>query len=171
MKVIFVDSGEPSETTIKMVVVVENAGEPFEDDIDVDAHKDFDYGCFSSVEGQRGVYVFQHKSTGQVLYVGSGGFSRSGKRWDLADRVKQHYRARDTSQNFLQNWARTHCGECKDQDSCSRTEVNCVFREYLELISQSRVIFFCIDSSGEQKEANELEKCLGRCFRSKYSSH
>lgn len=150
-----------------MIVIVERAGAPFGDDINYQGQ--FDYGCFACVESQRGVYAFVERGAGSVLYVGLGGFPRdeNGAR-SLKDRLKQHYIRTDSSHNFRRNWARENCSECRGGRRCSSGE-SCNFPSYLDLISQSRVICFCIDGSVE--EARKLERQLGLRLRPQYSSH
>lgn len=155
----------------QVIVIVECAGAPFGNDINT--KPPFKYSCcFKNVKGKRGVYIFQEKSTGQVLYVGRGGFGNKHCSRDLKDRVEQHYRQGDSSGGFHENWAKVHCSECKDRSKCT-SGGNCKFPDYLKLIDGSRIIFFCIDGPVEQarQQAIELERKLGQCLSSKYSSH
>ena len=152
------------------IVIVENAGTPFEDNIETQTN--FFYECFASVRNQKGVYVFQKRDTEEVLYVGRGGFGGEGSDRSLKDRVQQHYRSGDNAANFRINWAEDNCDECKG-GKCYRQN-NCSFHCYLDLISHSRVIFFCIcnnDNSDLFKQACDLENWLGYCLHSKYSRH
>lgn len=147
------------------IVVVENAGIPFGNDINL--ANDFCYDCFKPVENQKGVYVFQEKNTREVLYVGKAGFEGNQS---LEERVQQHYHKKDEGANFRRNWAKCNC-RCEDK-KCSGKDDRC-FRRYLDLISQSRVIFFCIcnnDDDAAFKQGCVLENWLG-CLQSKYSHH
>lgn len=143
------------------IVVVENAGEPFGDNIN--SWSSDPYGCFDCVKDQKGIYIFQKKNTGEVLYAGRSGFEGSQH---LDKRVKQHYQ-KGSGANFRINWAKCNCW-CKK--NCSGESNGC-FRRYLDLIRQSRVIFFCIFNNNDaaSKQACALESWLG--LQSRYSRH
>ena len=85
------------------IVVVENAGEPFGDNIN--SWSSDPYGCFDCVKDQKGIYIFQKKNTGEVLYAGRSGFEGSQH---LDKRVKQHYQ-KGSGANFRINWAKCNC--------------------------------------------------------------
>lgn len=109
---------------------------------------------------KKGIYVFQQKDTGSVLYVGSGGF----KAQDLEKRVKQHFNQKDGGGNFRKNWAKCHC-KCKD--NCDGKSDDC-FRRYKEVVNNSILFLFSVCN---KENAELLEHALGSCLCSKYSSH
>ena len=69
---------------------VEEAGQPFRDG------RNNCYSCFDEFRDDIGVYVFQHKDTGGVLYVGESHTISH----PLKERIGQHYTPRDTGGNF-----------------------------------------------------------------------
>ena len=73
------------------VITVECAGAPF-------SHAANDYACFKDLIGKYGVYVFQDKTTNEVLYVGEA------YKQDLKTRVKQNYTENDTGGTFRRNF-------------------------------------------------------------------
>jgi hypothetical protein len=72
---------------------VENASEPF-----VNNCSDNDYLCFEKLVGRYGVYVFQHKETQEVFYIGEAHTQ------DLKTRITQNYRVGDTGGTFRIDW-------------------------------------------------------------------
>ena len=167
------------------IFIVEDAGKPFADDVNINTQESFCFDCFNPIENQKGVYVFQEKNTGEVLYVGQGGFGRTeDSEWSLRNRVEQHYSRRNTAANFRINWAKSNCDECgkegnkkclADDNNFLNNSNKCPFPCYLKTISHSRVIFFCICNNDNaallKQQACELENWLGCCLHSKYSSH
>ena len=115
----------------------------------------------SKLPFKKGVYVFQRRSVGEVLYVGMAGFEA---KQTLAKRVKQQM-GTSSGASFRINWAKCHCS-CQDKN-CSGTGDAC-FQRYKELIGDSRIVLFCICNKAS---ASLFEHVLGCCLRSKYSSH
>lgn len=149
------------EEEIRIEIIVKDASEPFGNN---PATTRKNYECFASVNNRKGVYVFQKKNTGEVLYAGRSGFEGSQH---LKERVKQHYQKKGSGANFRINWAKSNC-TC--EGNCSGESNGC-FRRYLDLIRQSRVIFFCIFNNNDaaSKQACVLESWLG--LQSRYSRH
>lgn len=79
---------------------IDSAGTPF-------TEAGNDYSCFREMIGKFGVYVFQDKLTGEVLYVGEA------HKQDLKDRITQNYTERDTGGTFRKNYC---CDEKSFED-------------------------------------------------------
>ena len=112
---------------------VEEAGETFRDD------RNNDYSCFDEFGDDIGVYVFQHRDTGGVLYVGeSHKISHP-----LKERISQHYTPGNTGGTFRRNWCKANCRKeaCGDKRKCSNA-CNPSFMRFKCLIRRSRIIIF-----------------------------
>ena len=59
-----------------------------------------DFAIFNDIMGRFGVYIFQDRSDGGILYVG-----RSDQQ-DLKHRIAQYYRQGDSSKGFRKNWCK-----------------------------------------------------------------
>ena len=137
--------------------VVRNAGAPLGG-----VCEDNDYSSFDEVDGKAGVYVFQHRDTGRILYVGQ---SRN-----LKSRIEQHYKATDTGGNFHANWREKHCRICGGQDPCHGGE-DCSFGSYENLLKGSSISFFWFDDgSVSSRVIDTLEKNLIYHFLPEYNS-
>ncbi|WP_339021732.1 GIY-YIG nuclease family protein [Aeromonas salmonicida] len=76
------------------VIHITNAAAPF-------CQGKNDYSCLQEMAGKFGVYVFQSKSTNDVLYVGEA------HKQDLKTRIKQNYTENDTGGTFRKNFCET----------------------------------------------------------------
>lgn len=131
------------------------------------------FACFSAMENRKGVYVFQLKSEGTVLYIGradgrgKNGEKQSGQEQKLLGRVQQHYR-RSSGSNFPINWSKEHC-ECKGKFACKEAE-DCKFKLYKQLLRSCQVVFFYFyeeDATTENIDALENRLIIG--FWPKYN--
>ena len=137
--------------------VVRNAGAPLGG-----VCGDNDYSYFDEVDGKAGVYVFQHRGTGRILYIGQ---SRN-----LKSRVAQHYKAADTGGNFHINWREKHCRTCGGKDPCHGKK-DCAFGSYEDLLRDSNVSFFWFDDEAvSSRTIDTLEKNLIYHFLPEYNS-
>lgn len=73
------------------ILTFDNLGQPF-------GSQGNDYSYFQSLISRFGVYVFQEKQTGKVLYVGEAHAQ------DLKKRITQNYTEKDTGGTFRDNW-------------------------------------------------------------------
>lgn len=123
-----------------------NAGQPFRDDGD-NVYRE----CFDEFYGDYGIYVFQDKRTGDVLYVGESHY-RNQERDGLGVRISQHYTHTNTGGNFRINWCRVNCNlPCSDGDQCS-SRCNPSFKEFKRLVRNSRLIVFSFSPSNNDRE-------------------
>ena len=74
-----------------------NPSKPFKDG------GDNDYSCFDSLKGRYGIYVFQDKIEGNILYIGMCGKNKCQSQ-DIKDRIIQNYTKGDTGGTFRDNW-------------------------------------------------------------------
>lgn len=119
-----------------------------------------DFSCFDCVAGKTGVYVFQDRDTGTVLYAGQSE--------DLGYRVSQYYNPRDTTGGFGKNWRRENCARCKDKKACSGGE-DCNFDSYKDLLRSAQVVFFYSEDGDVTKEKiDALEAFLLLSLRPRY---
>ena len=131
------------------------------------------FSCFRNFSDSIGVYVFQNRGTGNVLYVGKSN-SLSHR---LGKRIRQHYTPRNKGGNFRINWCKENCDEsrcgnrkqCKDSNEPSFMDFKCRVRE-------SRLIVFSFVRDGNEPAISEsiknqisaLESALIRELRPKY---
>ena len=144
---------------------VEDAGRPFRNG------RGSKYCCFDSVVDKFGVYVFQHKRTKKILYVGSSKSieqsdnNGDSRKWmGLRSRIEQHYRPADTGGDFCKNWCRTNC-QCNAKPCIS-------FSQYEELLKKCRVEIFYADVNNDveiNEAINTLEKNLIYHLEPKYN--
>lgn len=141
-------------------ICVVDAGAPLE------GKEGNDYSHFGCVEGYKGVYVFQCKNTGEILYIGEAG-AKAKNRY-LPDRIKQHYRRGKTGGNFQINWRSINCNECRGERACDGNG-ECKFTQYKDLLRDSRIIFFYFDDKCTSVESIfALEYTLKFLFLPKY---
>ena len=134
---------------------VEEAGQPFRDG------RNNCYSCFDEFRDDIGVYVFQHKDTGGVLYVGE---SHTLRTHPLKKRIAQHYTPGNTGGEFRINWCKKNCGleECGDRKQCSNAR-NLSFMRFTCLIRRSRIIVFSFgqdDNESVKSKIRALELAL-----------
>ena len=140
---------------------VEEAGQPFRDGCNNN------YSCFNPFRNDIGVYIFQHKDTGDVLYVGQSHTLRTSKNpkgHTLRKRIPQHYTHRNKGGNFRINWCKENCKqkECGDKTQC-RDACNPSFMRFTCLIRQSRIIVFSFgqdDNESAKSKIHALESAL-----------
>lgn len=149
--------------------VVEDAGTPLKG-----KGQQNDYSCFNAVHERQGVYVFQRRNDGLILYVGQAG---SGEVQRLRERVKQHYVVTDTGGKFHINWRSKHCDNCCHREKNGKKILECVdgeeceFSAYENLLHESRVIFFYSEDGNATKEkVDALEAFLLLSLRPRYDS-
>lgn len=123
-----------------------------------------EYSCFNCVKNKKGIYIFQHRDTGEVLYVGEAGASGGTQR--LAKRIKQHYGWGKTGANFSINWRKENCQKCKDDVKCE-SNGKCNYAEYEKVLSESRIIFLCCENA-RSNEIYALEKLIKFIFLPKF---
>jgi predicted GIY-YIG superfamily endonuclease len=103
------------------VITVECAGAPF-------SGNPCDYACFNEMIGKFDVYVFQNKTTNQVLYVGQA------YKQNLKDRITQHYTKNDSGGTFRKNF-------------CDTEEKS--FQDFQILLNKSSIKAIAIDKESE----------------------
>ena len=130
------------------IYTVCNAGQPFRDDGN-NAYRE----CFGEFYDDYGVYVFQDKRTGDVLYVGES-HHRNPEGDGLGVRISQHYTHTNTGGNFRINWCRENCElQCRNGNHCS-SHCNPSFVNFKHLIMESRLIVFSFSPSNNDREEN-----------------
>ena len=143
---------------------VEDAGQPFRDG------RDDDYSCFGPFCNDIGIYVFQHRDTGGVLYVGESHTISH----PLKERIGQHYTPGNRGGNFRIDWCKENCRleGCGDRN-CSNA-CNPSFMHFKCLIRRSRIIVFSFDPDNDNENAADkvfaLESALIRRLRPTYDS-
>lgn len=146
-------------------ICVVDAGAPLEGKEEKGSN---DYSHFDCVKGYKGVYAFQCKNTGEILYVGEAGAKAKAKDRYLPDRVKQHYSRGKTGGNFPINWRSINCSECRGDRDCDGNG-GCQFTTYEDLLRNSIIIFFCFDDKCTPVESIfALEYTLKFLFLPKY---
>lgn len=134
---------------------VENAGQTFRNE------GQNSYCFFSDFFYDIGVYVFQCRNTGDVLYIGESHTSSHplGRRHSgEGGRIQQHYTPGDNTGTFRINWCNSHCTqeECGDKTQCSNP-CNLSFIGFKDLVRNSRLIVF---SFGEDDSESVISKIL-----------
>lgn len=150
--------------------IVENAGQPFRNE------GQNSYCCFSDFFYDIGVYVFQCRNTGDVLYVGESHTSSHplGRRHSgEGGRIQQHYTPGDDAGTFRINWCKDHCTqeECGDKTQCSNP-CNPSFIGFKDLVRNSRLIVFSFgkdDSEPVISKILALESALIRRLEPTYN--
>jgi excinuclease UvrABC nuclease subunit len=113
------------------VVIIDGAGAPF-----VQTGKQNDYTCFRHFAKVSGLYVFQGKESGDVLYVG-----RAPKQ-SLKQRITQNCTERDTGGTFRKNYCEMENKTIQDfKDLVCASTIKCViFKESSVLIGALEAI-------------------------------
>lgn len=80
--------------TVFGLKIVDKASQPFR------KNKKNDYSCFEELKNSFGVYIFQNKESGEVLYVGEASVQC------LKKRITQNYTGNDTGGTFRKNYCK-----------------------------------------------------------------
>ena len=105
------------------------------------------YSCFDSLDDRYGVYVFQEKNTGEVLYIGQA------YQQDLKMRISQNYTENDTGGTFRKNW-------CSDN--------NAHFYDFKNALNYW-VIKTILIPVVSKDSIREIEACLIKILNPKYN--
>ena len=126
------------------------------------------FACFNEMEDRKGVYVFQSRSDGSVLYVGQAG--ARGENQKLKKRVRQHYGKGKTGANMSINWRKEKCSRCNGELSCDEGR-DCTFASYKALLRSCQVAFFYFDDEDATREnIYALESRLNLAFQPRYGA-
>lgn len=111
------------------VIHVDNAGAPF-------CQGGNDYACLQKMVGKFGVYVFQNKSTNDVLYVGQA------HKQDLKTRIKQNYTENDTGGTFRNNFCEAE-GKSFEEFKALLTDSNI---KAISIETESKILIISIEA-------------------------
>ena len=107
------------------------------------------YNCFENIIKKNGVYVFQHKITNEVLYIGEA------YKQDLKKRIVQNFTEHNTGGTFRKNY-------------CFLNKKN--FSDFKQLISESNLQIISINNiNGSKVLIHAMEAILISLLQPKYN--
>lgn len=124
------------------------------------------YSCFDCLERVYGVYVFRHRESGIVEYVGRGGTRRNEARYVLC-RLKQHYTKSKTGATFYKRWREIEHPNAL-QESEDLFAQHGQFLNRFSLLSLSALV---ISDHSAVDLVPAIEHMLIHTFRPKYQGH